>query len=256
MRAKKIRLGVSGALGKMGQRILALGAQDKAFVLALALERPDHPQLGSETFGLRVSCDLKEVAGTDGLIDFSSAAAAPEHVAACVRAGKPLVIGTTGLSAADQKVIRDAAAKIPVVFSPNMSIGVNVLFALTAQAARQLPEGYAVRLSETHHVHKKDAPSGTAKKLAEIVKAQRAQAGPPIDSKREGEVVGDHAVVFESPWDTVTLSHSAKTRDIFVLGALAAMKFCVAKKNGLYDMADVLGMQSADETYKANEVTR
>ena len=237
----KIKLGVGGALGKMGQRVLALAGQDGAFVLGLALERSDHPQLGSTTQGLAVSADTKAVAGVDGLIDFSSPAATLEHVKVCLRAGKPLVIGTTGLSAGDQKVVRDAAQKIPIVFSPNMSIGVNVLFGLAAQAAQQLPEGYAVRLSETHHVHKKDAPSGTAKKLAELVKVQRPSAEVPIDSRREGEVIGDHAVVFESPWDTVTLSHSAKTRDIFALGALEAMKFCVAKKNGLYDMADVLG---------------
>ncbi len=241
VRERRIKLGVSGALGKMGQRILALAGRDGAFVLALALERPDHPQMGCETFGLRVSGDLKEVAGVDGLIDFSAAAAISEHVAACVKARKALVIGTTALSAEDQKVIRDAAKKIPVVSSPNMSIGVNVLFGLVAQAARQLPEGYAVRLSETHHVHKKDAPSGTAKKLAELIKAHRPHAQVPIDSKREGEVIGDHGVVFQSPWDTITLCHSAKTRDIFALGALEAMKFCVTKKSGLYDMADVLG---------------
>jgi len=240
---KKIKLGVSGALGKMGQRILALAGEDRSFVLVLALERPDHPQLGCETFGLRVGSDLKAVAGVDGLIDFSSVSAAAGHAAACAKAGKPLVIGTTGLSPEDQKAIRDAAKKIPIVFSPNMSVGVNVLFALAAQAAGQLPEGYAVRLAETHHVQKKDAPSGTAKKLAELIKARRPSAEVPIDSRREGEVVGDHAVVFESPWDMVTLSHSAKTRDIFALGALQAMKFCVTKKNGLYDMADVLSMR-------------
>jgi 4-hydroxy-tetrahydrodipicolinate reductase len=112
-----------------------------------------------------------------------------------------------------------------------------------ARAAADLPKEYAVHMKETHHVHKKDAPSGTAKKLAETVKAQRAGQDVPIASLREGEVVGDHAVVFESPVDVITLTHSAKTRDIFVLGALAAMKFCVRKKKGLYDMADVLGLK-------------
>ncbi len=240
MRPKAIKLGVSGALGKMGQRILALAAQDKAFVLVLALERPDHPQMGSTIQGLCVSADTKGISGVDGLIDFSSPAATLEHVGVCVEAGRPLVIGATGWGAEDQKAIRDAAKKIPIVFSPNMSVGVNILLGLVAQAARQLPEGYAVRLRETHHVHKKDAPSGTAKRLAQIVKDGRPSAEVSIESVREGEVVGDHVVVFDSPWDTVTLSHSAKTRDIFALGALEAMRFAVAQKPGLYDMADVL----------------
>ncbi len=243
MRPKTIKLGVSGALGKMGQRILALAAQDKDFVLALALERPEHPQIGSTTQGVCVSADTKAIAGVDGLIDFSSPAATLEHVGLSVQAGRPLVIGTTGLTAEDQKVVRDAARKVPIVFSPNMSVGVNVLFGLVAQAAGQLPEGYAVRLREIHHVHKKDAPSGTAKRLAQIVKDRRPSGEVPIESVREGEVIGDHAVVFESPWDTVTLTHSAKTRDIFALGALEAMKFAVAQRPGLYDMADVLGIK-------------
>jgi 4-hydroxy-tetrahydrodipicolinate reductase len=235
-----ISLGVSGALGKMGQRILSLAALDRSFKLVLALERSDHSGVGSETFGLRVSGDVNGIAEVDGLIDFSSPAAVRENVRACVSGKTPLVIGTTGLSAGERKIIARAAQKIPIVYAPNMSIGVNILFDLVAQAAKKLPSGYAARLSETHHIHKKDAPSGTAKRLAEIIKARRKAGEVPIESIREGEVVGDHTVVFESPWDTVTFSHSAKTRDIFVLGALEAMKFAVKKKRGLYDMADVL----------------
>jgi len=241
----KIRLGVSGALGKMGQRILSLASVDASFVLGLALERPDHPQIGTETRGLRVAFRLDGVAGIDGLIDFSSAAALRENVAACVKASKPLVIGTTGLSAEEQEVIREASQKIPIVFSPNLSIGVNVVFQMAACAAAGLSGDYAVHIKETHHVHKKDAPSGTAKKLSEIVKVPRPAQDVPIASLREGEVIGDHTVVFESPVDTITLTHRAKTRDIFALGALTALKFCVTKKNGLYDMADVLGLRTA-----------
>ncbi|MGE5280675.1 MAG: 4-hydroxy-tetrahydrodipicolinate reductase [Deltaproteobacteria bacterium] len=240
-----IRLAVSGALGKMGQRILALAAQDPAFDLALALERPDHPQLGSSALGLRVTGDIKALARTDGLIDFSSPAAARRHAAACARAGIPLVVGTTGLGAQDIKALRAAAKKIPVVFSPNMSAGVNVVFRMAALAAAALPGDYAIHIKETHHIHKKDAPSGTAKRLAEIIMARRPGGNVPIASLREGEVIGEHVIVFEGPADTITLTHSAKSRDIFVLGALEAMKFCAKKKRGLYDMGDVLGLKTS-----------
>lgn len=235
-----IKLGVSGALGKMGTRILEFAAHDSDFQIVLALERMSHPQIGSRVSGLSVTSDRDAIKDIDALIDFSSIEGSLDHLAFCVKYHKADVIGTTGFNEEQKKDIARAAQKIPVVFSPNMSVGVNVLFDLVRQASLSLPLDYQVTMEETHHVHKKDAPSGTAKFLADIVKKERFLENVPVESIREGEVVGDHEVVFESPWDTIRISHSAKTRDIFVLGALKAVKFAVNQKPGLFTMADVL----------------
>jgi 4-hydroxy-tetrahydrodipicolinate reductase len=233
---KIITFGVSGALGRMGQRILALSVEDPRLKIGLCLERADHPEQGRDCFGVKVTSDLALVKTLDGLIDFSSIEATLSHAEACGKFRCPMVIGTTGLGEGERRRIKAASQRVPIVFSPNMSIGVNLLFALVREAASKLPGGYMVAMTEAHHIHKKDAPSGTAKYLADI----------DIRSIREGEIVGDHEVVFESPWDTIRLSHSAKTRDIFALGALAALKFIVGKKPGLYSMTDVLAAKKIE----------
>lgn len=235
-----IKLGVSGAFGKMGSRIISLASQDRDFKVVVALERMTHPEIGEKIAGVEVTSALDSIKGVDGLIDFSTPEATLEHIAQCVKFKKAIVIGTTGFSEEQKKAILKASKNIPIVFSPNMSIGVNLLFELVRQAAAQLPQDYKASMSEAHHIHKIDAPSGTAKFLAEIVKGEREQQDVPIKSIREGEIIGDHEVIFDSPWDTIKLSHSAKTRDIFAKGALEAVKFAVNKKKGLYSMADVL----------------
>lgn len=239
-----IKLGVSGAMGKMGQRILELAGNDPEMRISLALERLTHPEIGTKIAGVEVVSDKELIRDVDGLIDFSSVDGTLDHLRHCVKFKKPIVIGTTGFSEDKKKEIEEASRAIGVVFSPNMSIGVNLLFELTRQAARALPGDYRVSMTEAHHVHKKDAPSGTAKFLADIVKQERRLDDVAIRSIREGEIVGDHEVVFESPWDTITVSHRAKTRDIFARGALTALKFVVKKKHGLYTMADVLAQRS------------
>ncbi|MDD5020448.1 MAG: 4-hydroxy-tetrahydrodipicolinate reductase [Candidatus Omnitrophica bacterium] len=239
-----IKLGVAGAMGKMGQRILELAANDPDIEVFLALEKLTHPEIGAKIAGVEVVSDKEMIRHVDGLIDFSSVDGTLDHLRHCVKFKKPIVIGTTGFSEEQKKEIGEASRAIGVVFSPNMSIGVNLLFELTRQAARALPPDYRVSMTEAHHVHKKDAPSGTAKFLADIAKQERSLDDIPIRSIREGEIVGDHEVVFESPWDTITISHHAKTRDIFARGALTALKFVVKKKHGLYTMADVLAQRS------------
>ena len=164
-----------------------------------------------------------------------------EHLDAAVRQKKAIIIGTTGFSEDQLNRIKEAANRIPVVLSPNMSIGVNLLFRLVKEAAGKLSKDYKVTMVEAHHIYKKDAPSGTAKKLAQIVKEASRREVEDIRSIREGEIVGDHKVTFESPYDIIELSHSAKTRDIFAKGAIAAAKFIAGKKAKLYDMQDVLG---------------
>ena len=152
-----------------------------------------------------------------------------------------MVIGTTGLSAEENAYIVGAARDIAIVKSSNMSIGVNVVFGLLKKMAETL-EGYNVSITETHHIHKKDAPSGTAKSMAEIVEAASGIRVKNVASVREGEVVGYHKVTFESAVDSIELSHNAKTRDMFAEGALVAAKFVAKKTGGFYDMQQVLGL--------------
>lgn len=235
-----IKLGVSGALGKMGQRILALAAKDDDFQVVLALERLSHPEIGTKIGGCDVVSSSDAIRNVDGLIEFTSPDATLEHLSYCVKYKKAMVIGTTGLTEKQQAKIAAAGKAIPIVFSPNMSVGVNLFFEFVRNAATLLPQEYKVRMSEAHHVHKKDAPSGTAKFLADLVRGERRQREIDIESIREGEIIGDHDVIFEGPLDTLRLSHSAKSRDIFAQGALVALKFAVKKKKGFYAMADVL----------------
>jgi 4-hydroxy-tetrahydrodipicolinate reductase len=241
MKIQKIKLGVSGACGRMGSRILSMAGKDKVFDVSLALESQGHPEIGEEiAAGLRVTASLELIQDIDVLIDFSSPKATCEHLQEVLRYKKAAVIGTTGFSEAQKTQIVLAARDIPIVFSPNMSIGVNCLFSLVREAAGKLTEDYQARIVEAHHTHKKDAPSGTAKLLGEIVEKERLKQKVEIKAIREGEIIGDHDVIFESPWDTITLKHSAKTRDIFAQGALEAAKFISGKPQGLYGMADVL----------------
>lgn len=234
-----IRLAVSGACGKMGSRIISLAEGEAGFKLVAALEAKGHPRLGEFIQGVKISDNPEEVQNADCLIEFTHPAATIEHLGFAVKYKKPMVIGTTGLSEEEKARIKTAAEKIPIVFSPNMSIGVNLLFSLVKEAAARLSDGYTVNIIEAHHTHKKDAPSGTAKKLAEIVQETAKRKAEEIKSIREGEIVGDHRVVFDSPFDTIELSHSAKTRDIFAKGALRAAGFVVKQKPGLYDMQAV-----------------
>ncbi|GAF75226.1 unnamed protein product, partial [marine sediment metagenome] len=197
------------------------------FKIVGAIEVGDNPEV------------IKEA---DVLVEFTNPAATCEHLVLALKYKKAVVIGTTGLEDAQLKKIRQAAGKIAVVFSPNMSLGVNVLFRLVREAAQKLGAGYKVDIVEAHHLHKKDAPSGTAKRLAELIKQApgRKNAEIKIDSIRKGEIVGEHQVSFESTQDTVTIKHSAKTRDIFARGALEAAKFVIKQKPGLYNMQDII----------------
>ena len=165
------------------------------------------------------------------------------HLQAAFSMGKAMVIGTTGLSETDRQVIERASADIPIVFSPNMSVGVNVLFELAETAAQRLSPSFDVHIRETHHVHKKDTPSGTAQRLYDLIAAVRNQWKLKTDvpeSIREGEVVGDHTVVFSTPFERLELTHHAESRDVFAVGAVEAAKFLAGQPPGLYDMSHVL----------------
>ena len=239
--AETIKVAVCGCAGKMGARIAGLASEGSDIKVVLGLEAKGHPSVGSKFAYGEISDDPDDIKAADVLVDFTIPEATIEHLAAAVKYKKAMVIGTTGFSEEQIRKIKEASKKIPIVLSPNMSIGVNLLFRLVKEAAEKLSKEYRVTMVEAHHIHKKDAPSGTAKRLAQIIKEASNIEVEDIKSIREGEIVGDHKVTFESPYDIIELSHSAKTRDIFAKGALAAAKFIAGKKPGLYDMQNVLG---------------
>lgn len=231
---------VSGAAGRMGKRIINLARQDRELEIVAGLERRGHPQIGEEIEGVILSEDINLIEKCDCLIEFSTPQAVIEHLPFLVKFKKKAVIGTTGLNDEEQRKIREASQQIAVVFSPNMSVGVNVLFRLIEEAAKVLQQ-YKIHIQEAHHIHKKDAPSGTAKKIASLLNTYGFNLKiEDIEAIREDEIVGDHRIVFDSEVDKLEIFHSAKTRDIFAKGALVAAKWLKSKEKGLYSMKEVL----------------
>ena len=246
-----IKIVVSGCCGRMGRRIITLVCRDKNFEIAGAIEKKNHPAVGRKLstvlMNLALTIEVKDnpeiIKDADVLIDFTNPLATVECLILAVKYKKPVVIGTTGLAPAQVEKVKEASKEIPIVFSPNMSLGVNLVFRLVKQATGRLEKDYKVDIVEAHHANKKDAPSGTAKRLVELVKETpgREKEHIRIESIRQGRIVGDHQVRFNSPRDVIIIKHSAKSRDIFCQGALEAAKFIVKQNPGLYDMQDVLG---------------
>lgn len=237
-----IKLAISGCQGRMGQRITALALNDKVFKIAVLLENKNRPDVPLLSHNIPVNFEDTALKGSDVLIEFTTPEATIEHLKSCQKYGVNMVIGTTGLSKGQIAQIKKASSRIAVVFASNMSVGVNLVFGLIRQAAQITGKNYAITLSETHHVHKKDAPSGTAKTMAEVAQLYSKTRVKDIASIREGEVIGDHTITFESPVDQISIHHHAKTRDIFAEGSLVAAKFLSKKQKGLFSMQDVLGL--------------
>jgi 4-hydroxy-tetrahydrodipicolinate reductase len=238
-----IKLAISGCQGRMGQRITALALQDKAFKISALLENKNRPDVPLLSHNIPVNFEDAALKQSKVLIEFTTPEATIEHLKSCQKYGVNMVIGTTGFSKAQIAQIKKASSKIAIVFSSNMSVGVNLVFGLIRQAAQITGKDYSMTLSETHHVHKKDAPSGTAKTMAEVAEQYAKTKVKDIASIREGEVIGDHTITFESPVDLISIHHHAKTRDIFAEGSLVAAKFLSKKKKGLFNMQDVLGLK-------------
>ena len=262
-----MKIGVSGALGRMGQTILRLGSEMKGIEIGGAYERPAAPEQGKPVgalLGLQAGIKLSKIdAATleaiDVLIDFTEPKATLDAVAACEKAKKKIVIGTTGFSPAEIEKIRAAAQKIAIVISPNMSLGANLVFEIAKQVAQTLDDAYDIEITEAHHRQKKDAPSGTARRLAEkiaegkgwklddvAVYGRKGLTGPRkpkeigIHVIRAGEIVGDHSALFSGPGESIEIRHHASSRSAFAKGALLAAIFLADKPKGLYDMSDVL----------------
>ncbi len=263
------KIAIAGAAGRMGQALIRCAARENDLKVVAAVEQKGNPAIGkdagsvagAEEIGVRISDDPRSIAGADVLIDFTAHDAVPGNARLAVDLGIAVVIGTTGLNDGERAAVEKAANRIPIVWAPNMSLGVNLLFSVVNKAAAVLGAGYGVEIDETHHVHKKDAPSGTALRLGEKVAEGREQdlkkvmvhetgtsgARHPGDkivirSHREGEVVGDHTVRFGNDAETVEFTHHALSRDAFALGALRAAQWVASRRPRLYDMQDVLGL--------------
>ena len=234
-----IKLGIAGACGKMGRRIFELAAFDKDLEVSLALEKKGTPLIGKELGRLKVSSNLDGLFLVDVLVDFTLPEATDEHLDYVAKYRKALVLGTTGLTDAQKSKVDEISKIVPVVFTPNMSIGVNVLFSILPEIARKLGSDYSVEIVEAHHKAKKDAPSGTAKKIAELI-TQVTKKNIPVHSIRLGDIFGDHTVVFCGNSERIEIKHQAHSRDLFVVGALKAAKWIFQKPAGLYSMQDVL----------------
>ena len=264
------RIAIAGAAGKMGHAILKLALQDNRIRVTGAFERPDSVFIGTDIGVLAgkptgkveiVESVEAAIENADVLIDFTHPAAMEAHLKAVLKNKTGYVVGTTGLSEGHIAKLKAAGKKIPVVQSPNMSIGVNLLFKLSEMTAKALDEDYDIEIVEAHHRMKKDSPSGTALKLLEVVARARGRnirkdavcgregetgARPRgqigVLAMRGGDVVGEHTVFFLADGERVELTHKASSRDAFAQGAIKAAKFAAQKKNGFYNMLQVLGI--------------
>lgn len=261
-----IKVIVCGACGKMGNRLISLISQDKEMKIIGAIEKWNHPRINKTVLGDIVAAENLEkcLSDADVVIDFTNPDSALEHVAVALQYQKPVVIGTTGLSKEQIAEISEAAKTIPVVFAPNMSPGVNLLFSLIREIDEALPD-YDVEIIELHHNQKKDAPSGTALKLAEKVSSgldasrefisrkpvfgRQGNTGARkpeeigIHAVRAGDIVGTHIVLFAGPGESIEIVHRAHSRDVFAHGAIKAAKWIIGKPPSLYDMQNVLGIK-------------
>ncbi|MSR31894.1 MAG: 4-hydroxy-tetrahydrodipicolinate reductase [Gemmataceae bacterium] len=263
----KIAIGINGAAGRMGQRLVALSQEDPELKLVAALEFPQHPSLGKDAgeiaglgiLGLPVQAQPGLGTTINALIDFSTPEGTMTILPLCLNRKIPLVVATTGHTSEQRQEIASAAHQIPVLHAPNMSLAVNVLFELTRVASQLLAgKGFDVEIIERHHRYKKDSPSGTALQFAKIVQqvqgqkefrhgreglvGERPESEIGIHAVRVGDNVGEHTVVFSTLGETMELVHKGHTRDSYARGALLAAKFLASKGPGMYSMNDVLGI--------------
>lgn len=266
-----VRAAVAGVAGRMGSRIAQLIAESEGLALAGGFERSGHPMVGRELAeliggaptGLSVEASIQDVLDrADLVIDFTAASASLAHLDRASSAGKPMVIGSTGFTPEQVDQARKLASRVPCVLAPNMSMGVNVLFKVVADVAGLLGPDFDVEIVEAHHRFKKDAPSGTAVKLAQVVAeslgrnleqvgvyarhgiiGERTAQEIGVQTLRGGDIVGDHTVMFAGLGERIELIHRAHSRDNFVRGALRAALWVVKQPPGLYDMQHVLGIK-------------
>ncbi len=266
-----INVTVAGAAGRMGSRIAALCIEHPEIKLVGAFERKGHEKIGEDIgtitgkghLDIPIVDDIRAVIDkTDVLIDFTSVGSTLHNLKVAVEAKKAMVIGTTGFGKEDLGEIKALAQNIPCVMAPNMSVGVNLLFKILADVAKVLGDDYDIEIIEAHHRMKKDAPSGTALKMAQVVAealgrnleevaiyarkgliGQRSSKEIGIQSIRAGDIVGEHTVLFGGLGERIEITHRASSRDTFARGAVRAALWIYGKEPGLYDMLDVLNLK-------------
>ncbi len=266
---KEIKAIVIGAAGKMGNRIIHIINETPSISLYRAIERPDHPSIGKDIgeviglgkMGIPLEGDLKK-AGGDVIINFTNPKTSLESLEFAKETGSAIVIGTTGLSPEQMERVRDLAKGVRCVFSPNMSVGVNVMFRIVQEVAKVLGPEYDIEIFEAHHRLKKDSPSGTAVKLGELIAkavgrdfgkvgvygrkglvGERTKEEIGMQVIRAGDIVGEHTVLFGGIGERLEIIHRAHSRDNFARGAIRAALWVVNQPSGLYDMQDVLGLK-------------
>ena len=265
-----LNIAIAGSAGRMGRALIEAISQAPDMRLAAALERPGSALIGKDAgelvgapCGVLISDDMDAgLKAADVLIDFTRPEGTLVHLALCRQHKTNIIIGTTGFTPEQKQQIQDASRDIGIVFAPNMSVGVNIVFKLLEQAAKVLAEDYDIEIIEAHHRHKVDAPSGTALRMGEVVAeasgrkladcavyaregvtGERPAASIGFATVRGGDIVGDHTVLFAGIGERVEISHKASSRATFSMGALRAARYLAGKRSGLYDMQDVLGLR-------------
>ena len=257
-----MRVAVAGAGGRMGRTLIEAIEAEGGLTLSAALDAPGAPTIGQSAGGVRIAADVEAaVQASEVLIDFTRPDGTLRHLEACVRHKRAIVIGTTGFAAGQLEAIQAAGRKIPIAFSPNFAVGVNVLFELMQTAAKALREGYDIEIIEAHHRHKVDAPSGTALKLGEIaarasgrsledaVHGREGDVGERTTKEigfhavRGGDIVGEHTVLFAGTGERIELTVRSQSRMTYAAGAVRAAKWLRGRPAGVYDMKDVLGLK-------------
>nr|VFK39349.1 MAG: dihydrodipicolinate reductase [Candidatus Kentron sp. SD]VFK46637.1 MAG: dihydrodipicolinate reductase [Candidatus Kentron sp. SD]VFK80087.1 MAG: dihydrodipicolinate reductase [Candidatus Kentron sp. SD] len=265
-----INIGIHGAAGRMGRNLITACIEDETLRLTVATERSGHDALGIdagvlvglERQGIPITDDFSEVIDQcDVLIDFTTPESTRVNLSLCRASGRRMVIGTTGLSDREKAAIADAGREIPIVFAPNMSIGVTLCFALAEIATRVLGNEVDIEIIEAHHRRKVDAPSGTALQFGQVIAdtlgrdlaehavygregktGQRDRKTIGFETIRAGDIVGEHTVMFAGAGERIEVTHKASSREIFSHGALRAAHWIMEKENGVFDMRDVLGL--------------
>lgn len=271
--ARKQKVCVAGASGRMGHMLIDAVIASDDMVLAGALDIAGSAAIGADAgaygghvTGVAISDDLHQVlANCDVLIDFTRPEGTLAHLAVCRELGVKAVIGTTGFSEAQKATIADTAKHVAIMMAPNMSVGVNVTLKLLELAARAMSTGYDIEIIEAHHRHKVDAPSGTALKMGEViahatgrelkdcavyaregVTGERDPSSIGFATIRGGDIVGDHTVLFAGTGERIEISHKSSSRATYAQGSLRAVRYLAGRNSGLFDMFDVLGLNQAD----------
>ncbi|WP_114637594.1 4-hydroxy-tetrahydrodipicolinate reductase [Polynucleobacter necessarius] len=273
-----MKIAIAGATGRMGKMLIEAVLNSTDAQLVGALEHSSCSQLGEDAgaflgkkTGVLISSDVAQVLNnSEFLIDFTRPEGTMSHLAVAEKMGTKTIIGTTGLSPDQMNSLKNASAKLAIVFAPNMSVGVNVTFKLLEIAAKMLNQGYDIEIIEAHHKHKVDAPSGTALKMGEVIAdalgeklddvavyareghtgyareghtGERKEGSIGFATIRGGDIVGDHTVLFAGDGERIEISHKSSSRQSYAQGSLRAARFLQNQSNGLFDMQDVLGLR-------------